>query len=75
MAIRVTYANARNPSALHKILDELRVQSANHRAAIVGITAKLDADGGVTDTDFAALWNPAALLTLTADPPTNDPTG
>jgi hypothetical protein len=26
--------------------------------AIAGITAKLDSDGGVTDTDHAALWNP-----------------
>ena len=31
------------------------------RAAIVGITAKLDADAGVTDTDYAATWDPAAL--------------
>jgi len=30
------------------------------RAAIVGITAKLDADGGVTDTNYAATWDPAA---------------
>lgn len=33
------------------------------RAAIVGINAKLDADGGVSGTDFAATWNPAALKT------------
>ena len=32
------------------------------RAAIVGITAKLDADGGVTDTDYAANNDPAAAL-------------
>jgi hypothetical protein len=31
------------------------------RAAIVAITAKLDADGGVTDTNYAATCNPAAL--------------
>jgi len=31
------------------------------RAAIVGITAKLDADGGITDTDYAATWDPAVL--------------
>lgn len=31
------------------------------RAAIVGITAKLDLDGGVTDTNYAATLNPAAL--------------
>lgn len=35
------------------------------RAAIVAITAKLDADAGVTDTNYAATTNPAAL-TLTS---------
>lgn len=31
------------------------------RAAVVAITAKLDADAGVTDTNYAATCNPAAL--------------
>lgn len=35
------------------------------RASIVGITAKLDADAGVTDTNYAATLNPA-VLELTA---------
>jgi hypothetical protein len=35
------------------------------RAAIVAITAQLDADAGVTDTDYAANNDPAAL-TVTA---------
>lgn len=35
------------------------------RASIVGVNAKLDADATVTDTNYAALWNPAAL-TLTS---------
>lgn len=30
------------------------------RAAIVGITAKLDADSGVTDVNYASSWDPAA---------------
>jgi len=29
------------------------------RASVVGITAKLDLDAGVTDTNYAATWNPA----------------
>lgn len=33
------------------------------RASVVGITAQLDADGGVTDTDYAANNDPAALTT------------
>ncbi len=31
------------------------------RASVVGVNAKLDADAGVTGTDYASLWNPAAL--------------
>lgn len=31
------------------------------RTAITGITAQLDADAGVTDTDYAANNDPAAL--------------
>lgn len=35
------------------------------RAAIVAITAQLDADTGVADTDYAANCDPAALTTTT----------
>lgn len=31
------------------------------RTSITGITAKLDADAGVTDTDYASLHDPAVL--------------
>ncbi len=34
------------------------------RASLVGITAKLDADAGVTDTDYAATHDPAAMKTI-----------
>ena len=30
-------------------------------AAIIGITAKLDADSGVTDTNYTALWTPVSM--------------
>lgn len=30
-------------------------------ASIIGVNAKLDADAGVTDTNYSALWNPATL--------------
>jgi hypothetical protein len=33
------------------------------RSAITTLTAKLDLDGGVTDTNYATLCNPAALRT------------
>lgn len=34
------------------------------RAAVLLITAKLDADVGVTDVNYASLCNPAALTTV-----------
>ena len=33
------------------------------RAAVVAMTAKLDADSGVGDTNYASTCNPAALTT------------
>lgn len=50
---------------LRKLLEDSLADSAALRASIVAITAKLDADAGVTDTNYAATTNPAAL-TLTA---------
>lgn len=35
------------------------------RASIVGVNAKLDLDAGVTDTNYSALWNPAAQTSVT----------
>lgn len=48
---------------LTKVLDTVITDLAALRAAIVGITAKLDADVGVTDTNYAATQDPAALET------------
>ena len=54
------------------LLDELEVDAdacnadiIAWRAAIVGITAKLDADAGITDTNYAATWDPAATTSTT----------
>lgn len=33
------------------------------RTGLVGVTAKLDADAGVTDTNYAATHDPAAIST------------
>lgn len=46
--------------ALRDVADDL----ANLRAAVVATHAKLDADGGVTDTDYASSNDPPALLTV-----------
>jgi hypothetical protein len=45
-----------------RISDEwyLGLQEAKLQTAIRGLTAKLDADATVTDTNYAALWNPAS---------------
>ena len=48
-----------------RVMSAVLADSTALRAAIVGITAKLDADAGITDTNYAATWDPAAL-TLTA---------
>jgi len=47
------------------ILNSLLTDITNIRAAVTAITAKLDADAGVTDTNYAATCDPAALNTTT----------
>ena len=49
--------------AIRQQLENVQQDLANLRAAFVALTAKLDADVGVTDTNYAALLNPAALFT------------
>lgn len=49
--------------ALRKVLDGILTDLTALRTAIVGITAQLDADGGVTDTDYASNNDPSALET------------
>lgn len=44
-----------------KLLEAAQADIAALRAAIVAITAKLDADAGVTDTNYGSTCNPAAL--------------
>lgn len=40
---------------------------------IIGITAKLDADAGVVDTNYTALWTPAAVVAGAGGPTANPP--
>lgn len=47
------------------LLEAVLVDLTALRGAIVGITAQLDADAGVTDTDYAANNDPAALTVTT----------
>jgi hypothetical protein len=43
--------------------DDVRIQLNNLVAAIRGIAAKLDADAGVTDTNYTALWLDSTIAT------------
>jgi hypothetical protein len=52
------------PEDMAVLLLAARADLAALRASILAITAKLDADGGVTDTNYAATTNPAALTLL-----------
>jgi hypothetical protein len=47
-------------TALRDVADDLADLKAKHNGAM----AKLDADGGVTDTNYAALWNVGTLKTI-----------
>lgn len=58
MAVR--FRSCGNASELRTELNKMVADITALRAAIVGITAQLDADGGVTDTDYAATNDPAA---------------
>lgn len=46
------------------ILGALLTDVTALRAAVLAITAKLDADAGVTDGNYASTCNPAALTTV-----------
>lgn len=48
---------------IKKVLDTILADITAIRTSITGITAKLDADAGVTDADYASLHDPAALTT------------
>lgn len=56
-------SNSTDNADIAAVLNSLLADITAVRSAVVGITAKLDADGGVTDTNYAATLNPAALTT------------
>ena len=53
----------RDQKELTQLFDAIHADLTALRTSITGITAKLDADSGVGDTNYAALHNPAALNT------------
>lgn len=63
VSLRTAALKEPKKSELFQLLEDARLDLVALRASIVAITAKLDADGGVTDTNYAATTNPAALRT------------
>lgn len=64
-SIRRYTAQFKDPAefrALRVYMMSQQQDMANLRAAIVALTAKLDLDAGVTDTNYASLTNPPALF-------------
>lgn len=53
--------NTQDEQNFRILLNAAQDDLAALRAAIVAITAKLDADATVTDTNYASTCNPAAL--------------
>lgn len=65
IATRTAAHNPRlNPEDVKVLLDAVRADLTALRAAFLLLTAKLDADATVTDTNYAATTNPAALSLL-----------
>ncbi len=52
------------PDDMAVLLNAARADLAALRASFLLLTAKLDADATVTDTNYASLTNPAALTLL-----------
>jgi hypothetical protein len=57
-------ANHRDAEAMRKLLTATQSDLAAIRSSFILLTAKLDADAGVTDTTYSSLTNPPALTTL-----------
>jgi len=66
VSIKQHFSHAPTQEAIEfkRVMSAVLADSAAMRASIVGITAQLDADTGVNDTDFAANNDPAALTLI-----------
>lgn len=61
--VQAAIPDKRESLAVRQQLENIQQDLANLRAAFVALTAKLDADAGVTDTNYGSTTNPAALFT------------
>lgn len=56
-------SNLTDDAGLQSVLEGIVDDLTAIRNAVTGLTAKLDADTGIEDTDYASTLNPAALTT------------
>jgi len=56
-----THAPTQEAIEFKRVSSAIQSDLAGLRASVVGVTAQLDADTGITDTDYAANNDPAAL--------------
>jgi Skp family chaperone for outer membrane proteins len=63
VSIKQHFSHAPSQEAIEfkRIMNAVQADLAAIRTGLTGVTAKLDADAGVTDTNYAALHDPAAL--------------
>lgn len=58
-------SNNKDKEEIIKLLQSVVTDLTAVKASIGGITAKLDADAGVTDTNYTALWATTLVLNTT----------
>jgi hypothetical protein len=56
-----SHASVQEEIEFKRVMSAVLADMTAMRTAITGVTAQLDADGTVTDTDYAANNDPAAL--------------
>jgi hypothetical protein len=56
-----SHASVQEEIEFKRVMSAVLADMTAMRTAITGITGQLDTDGGVTETDYAASFDPAAL--------------
>lgn len=64
--VNASSLDAMTQRELLDLLLAARADIAALNARVTGIAAKLDADGGVTDTNYGSLWPAPSIPNLTA---------
>lgn len=59
----LTVSGGPSARSLAEVLRDIVTDITAIRTSFVGVTAKLDADAGITDVNYASTWDPAAMGT------------